>query len=232
MERRRGVDCCWRADGPLPGFAKCGTCCRRRAPGPHSDKQWRLHRDRRNDQIDVGVGKQRRGCVEVDAVLPTSFSIHCSFASMSLVEGVGNLLVGEQIEVHVSGNFGGKPIESGILRRCNLTKLPAVIRAQLPRFCAEFGCADALDPRHIRCADQGTHQIPIVNLACIVLPPLPKTRIGFACAFGAVRISLDKAIRCAGRGKHVKKSKTEKIRSGSQLESYKEPPKCLLAHPC
>ena len=59
------------------------------------------------DQIDIGVG-QKAGCrVKVEAVFPALIFNPLQLRFVVAIERVGNLLVGEQIEVNISGNCGG-----------------------------------------------------------------------------------------------------------------------------
>ena len=80
------------------------------------------------NKIDMGAGKQGRRNLKAQPILPVFLFDPLQFGLVVAIERVGNLLVGEQIQVNVAGDSGRKPTALARLRvNCNLPELPAVI---------------------------------------------------------------------------------------------------------
>ena len=89
------------------------------------------------DQIDIGAGKQCGCYIKSVAILPARILDPLQLRFVIAIEGVFDLLVREQVEMHVAGNGRGQPSSLGILcGRGDLAKLPAVIENNAGILCS------------------------------------------------------------------------------------------------
>ena len=81
------------------------------------------------NQLHVRPRQQSRSRVEVEPVLPALLLNPLQFGFVVAEKRVGNLLVGQQVQVNVAGNGSRQPAALDILRASrNLPELPAVIQ--------------------------------------------------------------------------------------------------------
>ncbi len=79
------------------------------------------------DKIDIAACKHRRSHIEGGTVLPTRVFDPLQLRFVVAKKRVGNLFVGQQIEMYIAGNRRGKPSGFSRLPRHNLAKLPPMI---------------------------------------------------------------------------------------------------------
>ena len=80
-------------------------------------------------EIYVRARELCRGNTEADAILPALILNTLQLRFVIAIERVGNLLVREQIEVHIARNSGGHPASVGGLHGCYLAELPPMVES-------------------------------------------------------------------------------------------------------